>query len=386
MSDKKLSRSTKIAHAGLNPEENFGIPNPPVYHASTILYPDSKSRRHRKVPYEYGRFGTPTSNAICKVISDLYDAEGTVIAPSGLAAATIAFLAFLRPGDHILVTDNAYGSTRNFISEYLPSININVEFYPPTIKPDQLEKMFLTNTKLIYFETPGSLTFELQDLSVLTKVAKDKNIITLTDNTWATALGQNSFDLGVDIIIESFTKYIVGHSDVMMGGIISNGDFLKKIKKQARIMGQCCGPDDIYLALRGLKTMELRLKQSFASSLIIAEWLSNVPLVLKVLHPGHKSHPDYKIFTKDYKLGAGLFAFELKTKDLEKVDRFIDNLNLFGIGASWGGFESLVLEADLEQIRDHKTFKDGTLIRLAIGLEDPNDLINDLSLAFEQIS
>ena len=385
MKKKSLNISTKLARAGINPKNNFGIPNPPVYHASTILYPDSKSRRSRKVAYEYGRYGTPTSDALSISVAQLYEAEGTILTPSGLAAAVTALLTFIKAGDHILVTDSTYGSTRNFMTEYLPRIDVEVEFYHPNINFKDLKKLLRSNTTVIYFESPGSHTFEIQDLPALSKVAKKNKIITLADNTWATSLGQNSFKLGIDVVIESFTKYVVGHSDVMMGGVISNGKHLKNLKKQAKLMGQCSGPDDIFLALRGLRTMELRLKKSFNSSLIIAEWISTIPLVKQVLHPGLTSHPDHLIFKRDFKIGAGLFAFVLNLKDLEKVDLFIDSLKLFGIGASWGGFESLILESDIEKIRFHQTYNKGTLIRLAIGMEDPEDLIDDLNQAFEQI-
>ena len=383
---KSISNSTKISRLGLKPYTNYGIPNPPVYHASTILYPKSESRRKRNVPYQYGRMGTPTSDVLSKSIAELYEAEGSIIAPSGLAAAVVGILSFIKPGDHFLVTDSAYGSTRKFITEYLPSINVEVELYKPRIKSKEFERLIRKNTSLIYFESPGSLTFEMQDLPALTKVAKKYQIITLTDNTWGTALGQNPFKLGVDAVIESYTKFVSGHSDVMMGGVISNGKNLTKILRQADIMGQCTGPDDIYLALRGLRTMEIRLEKSFFSSIEIAEWISKNKMVTNVLHPATKFHPDHKIFKRDFKIGAGLFSFELDTHDIKTVDKFIDSLELFGIGASWGGFESLVLEADIHKIRNHKTYKNGTLIRLAIGMENPKDLMDDLDQAFKKIN
>ena len=298
----------------------------------------------------------------------------------------MGILSFIKPGDHFLVTDSAYGSTRKFITEYLPSINVEVELYKPRIKSKEFERLIRKNTSLIYFESPGSLTFEMQDLPALTKVAKKYQIITITDNTWGTALGQNPFKLGVDAVIESYTKFVSGHSDVMMGGVISNGKNLTKILRQADIMGQCTGPDDIYLALRGLRTMEIRLEKSFFSSIEIAEWISKNKMVTNVLHPATKFHPDHKIFKRDFKIGAGLFSFELDTHDIKTVDKFIDSLELFGIGASWGGFESLVIEADINKIRNHKTYKNGTLLRLAIGMEDPKDLIDDLDQAFKKIN
>ena len=386
MNKKKTITSTEISHTGLKPKANFGIPNPPVYHASTILYPNSKSRREKKIKFQYGRTGTPTSNAFCDTIAELYNADGSILAPSGLAAAVVGILSFVKNGSHILVADSAYGSTRNFITNFLPSIGVDIEFYEPRIKPQGLKKIIKKNTSLIYFESPGSHTFELQDLPSLTKVAKAFNVTTITDNTWATILGQNPLDLGVDAVIESYTKYVTGHSDVMMGGVIARGKKFKQIKKQSELMGQCSGPDDIYLAFRGLRTMKIRLEKSFNSSLKVADWIANQPNVINVFHPATKYHPDFKIFRRDFSIGAGLFSFELKEKNLKKIDKFIDNLKFFGIGASWGGFESLILESDLNKIRKFKTFQNRTLIRLAIGLEEPEDLIADLRQAFKKIN
>ena len=384
---KKIKKriSTKIARVGLNPSINFGIPNPPVYHASTILYPNSKSRREKKIKFQYGRYGTPTSEAFCNAIADLYEADGSVIASSGLAAAVVGILSFVKNGNHILVTDSAYGSTRNFISKFLPTIGVEVEFYDPKINSKNLEKLFKKNTSLIYFESPGSLTFELQDLPELTKISKKNNITSIADNTWGTALGQNPLDLGVDVIIESFTKYVSGHSDVMMGGVIARGKYYRRIKEQSELMGQCTSPDDVYLAMRGLRTIEVRLEKSFTSSIKIANWIAKVPYVKNVYHPATKHHPDYMIFKRDFNIGAGLFSFELKQIEQSKIDKFIDSLELFGIGASWGGFESLVLPAEVKKIRRFDTFKNSALIRLAIGLENPDDLIDDLNRSFAKL-
>ena len=386
MKNSKKNISTTLSRVGLNPILNYGIPNPPVYHASTILYPNSKSHRTKKVKYQYGRFGTPTSETFCNAIADLYDADGSIVAPSGLAAAVVGILSFIKKGSHLLVTDSAYGSTRNFISKFLPTIGVEVEFYNPRIKPKEFEKLIKENTSLVYLESPGSLTFELQDFPKLCQITNRLNIKSIADNTWGTVLGQNPLNLGVDAVIESYTKYVSGHSDVMMGGVIARNNNFRKIKKQAEIMGQCTSPDDIYLAIRGLRTMEVRLEKSFASSVTIANWISKISHVKNVFHPATKHHPDNKIFQRDFNIGAGLFSFELLEKNPKKIDKFIDSLELFGIGASWGGFESLVLQADLEDIRKFENFKNSTLIRLAIGLENPDDLINDLNNAFTKLN
>ena len=386
MKKSKINISTRLSRIGLNPKINYGIPNPPVYHASTILYPNSKSQRNKKVKFQYGRIGTPTSETFCNAIADLYDADGSVITPSGLAAAVVCILSFVQKGSHILVTDSAYGSTRNFISKFLPTIGVDVEFYNPTINSKDFQNLFKENTSLVYFESPGSLTFELQDLPKLCKITNQLNVTSIADNTWGTILGQNPLNLGIDAVIESYTKYVTGHSDVMMGGVIARNNNFRKIKMQAEIMGQCVSPDDIYLAMRGLRTMEVRLEKSFASSMKIANWISKISHVKNVFHPATKYHPDNKIFKRDFNIGAGLFSFELEEKDPKKIDNFIDSLELFGIGASWGGFESLVLQADLKKIRYFEKFKNSTLIRLAIGLENPDDLIDDLNNAFMKLN
>lgn len=386
MKKSKKNISTRLSRVGLNPKSNYGIPNPPVYHASTILYPNSKSQRTKKVKFQYGRTGTPTSDTFCNAIADLYEADGSVITPSGLAAAVVGILSFVQKGSHILVTDSAYGSTRNFISKFLPTIGVDVEFYSPTISSKDFQNLIKENTSLVYFESPGSLTFELQDLPRLSKITNKLNITTIADNTWGTILGQNPLNLGISAVIESYTKYVSGHSDVMMGGVIARDNNFRKIKKQAEIMGQCTSPDDIYLALRGLRTMEVRLEKSFASSVKIANWISKVSHVKNVFHPATIHHPDNKIFKRDFNIGAGLFSFELTEKDPKKIDKFIDSLELFGIGASWGGFESLILHADLKNIRYFDNFKHSTLIRLAIGLENPEDLIDDLNKALNKLN
>ena len=385
MKKKNLRTSTKIVQAGMNTKINFSVPNVPVFNASTVLHENIEQYRENK-ENSYARYGTPTSDALINAISSLYNSDGAVLSSSGLSSCMLAILTFAKSDDHILVTDSVYGSTREFIKNILPRYKINYEFFDPKINSKDIKKLFKTNTKLIYLESPGSLTFEIQDIAGITKAAKIKNITVITDNSWATALGMNCFNEGVDVVIESLTKYTSGHSDLIMGCIISNGNFLKKIKKTSKLFGQRSGSNDIFLALRGLKTVELRLQKSFSSSLKVAEWLSNQSEVEKVLHPARDDHPENYIYKCNYKMGSGLFAFILKTRDLRLSDKFINNLNLFGIGASWGGYESLVSYSDIKNIRSFNYYENKVIIRLAIGLEDPKDLIDDLSNAFIQMN
>ena len=385
MKKKNLRTSTKIVQAGMNTKINFSVPNVPVFNASTVLHENIEQYRENN-ENSYARYGTPTSDALINAISSLYNSDGAVLSSSGLSSCMLAILTFAKSDDHILVTDSVYGSTREFIKNILPRYKINYEFFDPKINSKDIKKLFKTNTKLIYLESPGSLTFEIQDIAGITKAAKIKNITVITDNSWATALGMNCFDLGVDVVIESLTKYTSGHSDLIMGCIISNGNFLKKIKKTSKLFGQRSGSNDIFLAIRGLKTVELRLQKSFSSSLEVAEWLSNQSEVEKVLHPARDDHPENYIYKCNYKMGSGLFAFILKTRDLRLSDKFINNLNLFGIGASWGGYESLVSYSNIDKIRSFNYYQNKVIIRLAIGLEDPKDLIDDLSNAFIQMN
>ena len=382
---KKLRTSTKIVQAGMNTKINYSVPNIPVYNASTILHENIEKYRENK-ENSYARYGTPTSDALISAISSLYNSEGAVLSSSGLSSCMLAILTFAKSDNHILITDSVYGSTREFIKNILPRYKINYEFFDPKINARNIKKLFKKNTSLIYLESPGSLTFEVQDIAGIAKAAKTKNITVITDNSWATALGMNCFDIGVDVVIESLTKYTSGHSDLIMGCLISNGNYLKKIKYTSRLFGQRSSSNDIFLALRGLRTVELRLQKSFSSSLIVAEWLSNQNEVEKVIHPARNDHPENYIYKTNYKMGSGLFAFILKTKDKRLSDKFINSLNLFGIGASWGGFESLVSYSDIQNIRSFNYYQNKVIIRLAIGLEDPKDLIDDINNAFIQMN
>ena len=384
MTDNKYQKETRLVRSGMDPWDNEGIPNPPVYHASTILKQSNTEHLESKSKYDYGRTGTPTSNSLQIALAELYGMDGSVLTSSGLAAITTATLAFVSSGAHLLASDSIYQSGRRYLTETLPKFGVEVEFFPPRITPQELKKLIRPETALIHFESPGSMTFELHDLPALTAVARSVGVPTMLDNTWATALGLDCVEMGVDVVVEALTKYVGGHSDLMMGAIVANGPFLDKVKYEAFQLGQCSGPDDIYLAARGLRSLHLRLDRSMQSSLQIAEWLSEQPEVSTVIHPARKDHPDHMIYQRDFKGGAGLFCFELKNQPQHNIDRLIDSLELFGIGSSWGGFESLIQQG---QINEHRSFDYpiGPLIRVAVGAENPDDLINDLQRAFDAI-
>ena len=391
MDKNDLSIETRLAHAGLDPWENEGIPNIPVYHASTVLKKTNQDAKNSDVKtgasgkYDYGRTGTPTSNALETALASIYGMDGAVITSSGLSALTTVILAFAKQNGHMLVSDSVYSSGRRYLTQTIPRFGVEVEFFNPRISGTDLAKLIKPNTTLIHLETPGSLTFELHDLPSLTSVARDFGVPTLLDNTWATALGLDCSAMRVDIVAEAITKYVGGHSDLMMGAIVANEPLFSQVQNEARQLGQCAGPDDIYLAMRGLHTLHLRLDRSMASSITVANWLTQQPEVLKVFHPALTDHPDHEIFKRDFKTGAGLFAFQLSPSESTGPDTLIDNLKLFGKGASWGGFESLVQEAQVENNRSLEYPREGTLIRLAIGAEDPNDLIRDLENGFNEM-
>ena len=384
MTDNKYQKETRLVRSGMDPWDNEGIPNPPVYHASTILKQSNTEHLESKSKYDYGRTGTPTSNSLQIALAELYGMDGSVLTSSGLAAITTATLAFVSSGAHLLASDSIYQSGRRYLTETLPKFGVEVEFFPPRITPQELKKLIRPETALIHFESPGSMTFELHDLPALTAVARSAGVPTMLDNTWATALGLDCVEMGVDVVVEALTKYVGGHSDLMMGAIVANGPFLDKVKYEAFQLGQCSGPDDIYLATRGLRSLHLRLDRSMQSSLQIAEWLSEQPEVSTVIHPARKDHPDHMIYQRDFKGGAGLFCFELKNQPQHNIDKLIDSLELFGIGSSWGGFESLIQQG---RINEHRSFDYpiGPLIRVAVGAENPDDLINDLKQAFDAI-
>ena len=389
MKKKKLQKiETIAAHAGLKPEENHGIVNPPVYHASTILSPSMKDYKDRSgKKYTYGRNGTPTSEALEKAISDLYDADGCVLAPSGMSAITNSFMGVLKSFDHALIPDCVYGSARRFVEEEFKRFQIEHDFYDSR-DLSNLESKIKKNTKIIYLESPGSYTFEIIDINKVVKLAKKYKITTIIDNTWGTALYFNALKFGVDIVVEAITKYIGGHSDVMMGVTVCNKKYLNLINRWKRNSGQCVGPDDIFLALRGLRTLPLRLKQSQENSIKLAHFLTKQKEVKKVYHPALKEHPDHKLWKRDFSGACGIFGIEFEDYITTKMAEFFaDNCLLFGKGASWGGYESLMTMTDVKSTRTINTsyVPKGEYLRIYVGIENIEDILDDVRDSFTKM-
>jgi len=373
---KSQGINTKLAHAGYAPRDFHGFVNPPVVHASTVLFPDAQTMRTRNLRYTYGTRGTPTSEALCTAIDSLEGSAGTIAVPSGLAAVTVPLLAFLSAGDHILLVDTIYFPTRRFADTMLKRLGVEVEYYEPEIGAD-IAKLVKPNTRVIFTESPGSNTYEIQDIPAITAVAREQGIISMLDNTWATPLFFKPLDHGVDISIHAATKYPGGHSDILLGTVSANEKCWDQLYNTYLTLGTCAGPDDVYQGLRGLRTMGLRLKHHEASALEIARWLEGRPGVVKVLHPGLESHPGHAIFKRDFSGSSGTFSFVLDGGEAQ-ADAFLDALRIFGLGYSWGGYDSLAVNASLADRTVASRDYGGAIMRLHIGVEDVADLMSDI--------
>jgi cystathionine beta-lyase len=379
---------TTIVTGGRDPMAYHGFVNPPVYHASTVLYPSAEDFLAHRARYQYGRRGTPTTEALERALQELEGPQcaGVALLPSGLAAISTAFLAVVHAGDHVLVTDSAYGPTRIFCDQIVARLGVTVTYYDPLIGA-AIAELIQPNTRVVYLESPGSLSFEMQDTAAIAKAAHDKGALVLMDNTWATPLYFRPIEHGVDMAIQAGTKYIGGHSDLMLGTISANAATLARLKNTARYTGQCEGPDDVYLGLRGLRTLAIRLERHQQSGLAIARWLEGRPEVLRLLHPALPSHPGHAIWKRDFSGASGLFSMVLKPVPQKAYYAFLDTLELFGIGASWGGYESLAIPFDCAPLRTVTRWQPGgPTIRFHIGLEAVDDLIADLERGFAALA
>ena len=383
-----IKPATRLVTAGRDPQAYHGFINPPVYHASTLLYPTAEDQVAHRSRYQYGRRGTPTSEALEQALAALEGegCAGVALLPSGLAAIATALLAVAGSGDHILVTDSVYRPTRNFCDGVFKRLGVETSYYDPLIGAD-IAKLFKANTRAVFVEAPGSQSFEMQDVPAIAKVAHDRGALVLMDNTWATPLYFRAFEKGVDLSIQAGTKYIGGHSDVMFGCVSANSKTLPALKNLVYAMGLCVGPDDMYLALRGLRTLGVRLVRHYESGLRVARWLAQRPEVLRVLHPALDSDPGYKIWQRDFSGACGLFSIVLKPTSENSVYAFMNELTLFGMGFSWGGFESLVISFDCTEYRTATRWAPGgPTLRFHVGLEDPEDLIADLEHGFKAMA
>ena len=379
---------TRVVTAGRHPPSYHGFINPPVYHASTLIYPSAEDYVAHRGRYQYGRVGTPTTEALESALMELEGPRcaGVALLPSGLAAISTALLAVVKAGDHLLVTDTAYGPTRAFCEQILPRFGVTTSFYDPMIGAE-IAALVRPDTRAVYLESPGSLSFEVQDVDAVAKAAHDKGVIVLMDNTWATPLFFRPLDHGVDLVIQAGTKYIGGHSDVMLGTVSANATHVAALKQTTFLYGLCEGPDDVYLGLRGLRTLAVRLDRHCKSGLEIARWLEQRPEVLRVLHPAMPSCPGHELWRRDYAGASGLFSIVLRPVPQQAVYAFLDALTLFGIGPSWGGYESLAIPFDLAPARTATHWAPGgPTVRFHIGLEAAADLTADLERGFAALA
>ncbi|KQW23110.1 cystathionine beta-lyase [Afipia sp. Root123D2] len=387
--DKKPSRTlapaTGLVTSGRDTLAQKGFINPPIVRGSTVLYPTAEDLHAHRGEFQYGRHGTPTTKALIDALMTLEGANcaGVGLAPSGVAAISTTLLAVLKSGDHLLVIDSAYRPTRNFCDSLLKRYGVETSYFDPLIGAD-VATLFKPNTRAVVVEAPGSQSFEMPDIPAIAKAAHDKGILVIDDNTWATPLYHRSLDQGVDISIQAATKYIGGHSDIMFGTIAANATAWPLITEAIRLLGVCAGPDDVFLALRGLRTLAVRLAHHQQSGLDMARWFAARPEVLRVLHPGLESDPGHAIWKRDFTGASGLFSIVLKPAPQKAVDAFLDALTLFGMGYSWGGFESLVIPFDCSGYRTATTWAPGgPALRFHIGLESLDDLKADLAAGFE---
>ncbi|GLK66928.1 cystathionine beta-lyase [Hansschlegelia plantiphila] len=369
---------TDLVLGGRDPGAQFGFVNPPIVRGSTVLWQTVEDYRAVTGRYTYGRRGTPTSDALCDALKRIEGGAEVALAPSGLAAVTLALLATLGTGDHLLMVDSVYEPTRRFCEGMLRRLGVETTYYDPSIG-GQIADLMRPNTKAVYVESPGSLTFEVQDVPAIAGAAHARAAAVIMDNTWATPLYFNAHDHGVDIAVSAGTKYLGGHADVMIGWASANGAYAGALKETHGALGLCVGPDDIFLALRGLRTLAVRLAHHQAAGLRVARWLESRPEVARVMHPALESDPGYALWRRDFSGASGLFAIELKPGATGAVAAMLNGLELFGLGYSWGGFESLAIPFDARNIRTATRWApEGPTIRLHIGLEDVGDLLADL--------
>lgn len=383
--------ATRIIHAGREKRWAGYSVNVPVVRASTIVFDTMAEMKHATrhrgdhVPF-YGRRGTQTHFAFSEAICALEGGAGCALYPCGSAAISGALLAFLRQGDHLLMVDGAYEPTRALCDKVLAALGIETTYYDPMIGAD-IASLIRPNTRVIYLESPCSLSMEVQDVPAITAIAKAHDIITILDNTWASPILCKPFELGVDVSIQAATKYICGHSDVMLGTASANAKHWPQLREHSYLLGYCASADDVYLAARGLRTLGVRLAQHQRNVEPIVQWLLQQPEVETVLHPALPNHPGHAAFKRDFSGGNGLFSFVLKAGDANTVQAFVEGMHHFKMGFSWGGYESLVVaNTDMQALRSATRWSyAGPLIRLHIGLEDPEDLIADLAGAFARI-
>jgi cystathionine beta-lyase len=381
----KVSERTRLVHAGREPFEQHGFVNTPIYRGSTVLYPTTDDLLNRRGRYSYGTKGTPTTNALETAWTELAGAAGTVLAPSGLAAVTVALMSCLKAGDHLLMTDSVYLPTRHFCNGMLKKFGVETTYYDPLVGAG-IEALMRPNTTAVFTEAPGSQSFEMQDIPAIAEVAHRHGAVVLMDNTWATPLLFPPHERGVDIAIEAGTKYLSGGSDLLLGMVSANERCFKALREAYDSFAMCPGPEDVFLGLRGLRTMALRLREHERQALDMAQWFASRPEVAQVLHPALESYSGHEIWKRDFKGSSGLFSIILKPCSNKALAAMLDGLALFGMGYSWGGFESLVIPFDCATYRTATRWEPGGhSLRFHIGLEDLDDLKRDLDAGFARL-
>jgi cystathionine beta-lyase len=369
---------TRLAHAGNNPHDYYGFVNPPVVHASTVLFPNAATMATRNQKYTYGTRGTPTTDALAGAIDALEGSAGTILVPSGLAAVTVPLLGFLSSGDHVLIVDSVYHPTRHFADTMLTRLGVEVEYYDPHVGAG-IAALMKPNTKVVFTESPGSNTFEIQDIPAIAREAKAHGAVVMMDNTWATPVHFRPLEHGVDISIHAATKYPAGHSDVLLGTVSANEECWPRLLEAHGTLGCCAAPDDVYQVLRGLRTMGVRLERHEQRALEIARWLESQPGVAQVLHPGLESSPGHALWKRDFSGSTGIFSIVLDGGGDTQAHAFLDALEIFGLGYSWGGYECLAVHVWLGDRTVAKSDYEGPVIRLQIGLENVEDIKADIA-------
>jgi len=383
-----MKKDTRIVHGGSHPDRFHGAVNPPVYRASTILSPDLATQRERyKNRFDevfYGRYGTPTTMALEEAVAEVEGGTRCIAVGSGLQAVTATLTALVESGDHVLVTDSAYGPTRNFCDQVLARMGVETTYYDPAIGAD-IAGLIRDTTKAVFTESPGSLTFEMQDIPAIAKAAHARGVLVVMDNTWG-LLSFQPFEKGVDISIQAATKYVVGHSDAMLGTItVNDAGLYTRLKTNAGLYGFAAGSEEAWLGLRGLRTLSVRLERQFKNGLKVARWLQERPEVKRVMHPALPEDPGHAIWSRDFTGGCGLFAIELQAFPAAAVEAMVNGYAHFGLGFSWGGYESLVVLAS-HLPRTATPAPDNDVLRFHIGLEDVDDLIADLERGFDRLN
>lgn len=378
--------ATQAAHLGRKPFEHHGFVNTPVYRGSTVLYPTLDALKSRKQPYTYGRRATPTTRALEDALIALEGGASAVLTSSGMNAVATALLAFVASGDHILVVDSAYQPGRFFCDRTLSRLGVETEYYDPAIGAG-IAKLFRKNTRLVLVESPGSQTFEMQDIPAIAAAARARDIWVIADNTWASPLYCKPLALGADVSIQAATKYVVGHADAMLGALIANDRASRQLDLAKETLGVCPGSEETFLALRGLRTLDVRLARHWESGLRIARWLKQRPEVAEVRHPALEDFPGHDLWKRDFSGASGLFTAVLRATPEPALAAFLDGLKLFAMGYSWGGYESLVVPFDPTPYRTATRWRaEGPALRFHIGLESAEDLEDDLAEGFKRMA